>query len=162
MLIWQVHGQELFNTLQGIFHNFFKLFARHNNKIIYRYGQQIESGCATLLAIEANSDIEAYATWVFNRWRLSNESCYDNQWESFIYWYGGTEWDSYAAQNSMRQWLYQTCAEYGWYQSSGENFFLTKCATQIFFSSGSDDILFGSMFPVELSLQFCEDLYDNL
>lgn len=108
-----------------------------------RYGQEIETNCADLLAIEANSDIEAYAEWVFNRWRL--QGCNEHRWEAFLYWYGGIEWDSYAAQTSMRQWLYQTCAEYGWYQSSG-----------------SEDILFGSMFPVELSLQFCKDLYDNL
>lgn len=110
-----------------------------------RNGQEIENGCAGLLQIEADSDVEAYAKWIANRWRMDEGDCYDNRWELFLNRFSGTDWNSYAAQTSMRQWLYQTCAEYGWYQSSG-----------------SDDILFGSMFPVEASLQFCKDLYDNL
>lgn len=110
-----------------------------------RQGQEIENGCASFLAIEADSDVEAYAEWVFNRWRYGPEDCYDNRWSSFLYWFNGTSWDDWVATSEWRQWLYQTCAEYGWYQSSG-----------------SENILFGSMFPVELSLQYCMDLYENL
>lgn len=44
----------------------------------------------------------------------------------------------------VRQWMYQTCAEYGWYQTSG-----------------STNQPFGSSFPVELSVQQCIDLYNN-
>lgn len=106
--------------------------------------QQIEGNCANLTSIDA-TDVEAYAQWVFERWELPEEECYDNRWSSFLFWFNGTDWSDWVAQSAWRQWLYQTCAEYGWYQSSN-----------------SDKILFGSMFPVELSLQFCMDLYDNV
>lgn len=46
---------------------------------------------------------------------------------------------------TVRPWLYQTCAEYGWYQTSG-----------------SDMQIFGSGFPVDLYIKMCTDLYDYL
>lgn len=108
-----------------------------------RRGQQIENNCKILTNSTA-SDIEAYAQWVFDYWRFEEEDCYDNRWSSFLFWFNGTEWTDWVAEQAWRQWLYQTCAEYGWYQSSG-----------------SSNILFGSMFPVNVSLQFCMDLYEN-
>lgn len=46
---------------------------------------------------------------------------------------------------SDRQWFYQTCSEFGWYQSSG-----------------SPNSIFGTSFPVELSATLCNDIYDGM
>lgn len=42
----------------------------------------------------------------------------------------------------MRQWIYQTCNEYGWYQTSG-----------------SSSQPFGTKFPLELFINMCQDAY---
>lgn len=42
----------------------------------------------------------------------------------------------------VRQWIYQTCNEFGWYQTSR-----------------SSQQPFGTKFPVDLYLQMCEDIY---
>lgn len=44
-----------------------------------------------------------------------------------------------------RQWIFQTCNEYGWFQTSN-----------------STEHPFGSSFPAALQIIECEDLYDNL
>jgi pimeloyl-ACP methyl ester carboxylesterase len=110
-----------------------------------RYYRDIENACEGLMSYDEPTELESYAKWITNRWRLSQTNCYDHTYESFLRDWNGTSWDDWIARSEWRQWLYQTCSEYGWYQSSG-----------------SDNILFGSMFPVEYSLQWCYDLYDSL
>lgn len=110
----------------------------------YRHDRDIEKPCEKLVEIDAATDAEAYGQWVLNRWGIGENRCFDHKYESFIQSWGGTGWDDYVAYVQWRQWFYQTCAEYGWYQSSG-----------------SDDILFGSNFPVNISIQICNDLYKN-
>lgn len=109
------------------------------------HDRDIEIACEQLLAVQAETDIEAYAKWIMYRFRIPEDDCYDHTYEYFMYWFNGTSWDDWVARSEWRQWLYQTCSEYGWYQSSG-----------------SENILFGKMFPVDLSLQWCEDLYDGM
>lgn len=111
----------------------------------HRDDRDIEDPCDELVAIPGEDDLVAYSTWLMNRWRITEDQCYNHTWAAFLDDFGGTSWDDWVARSEWRQWLYQTCAEYGWYQSSG-----------------SDNILFGSMFPVDLSLQWCQDLYDGL
>lgn len=45
---------------------------------------------------------------------------------------------------SVRQWIYQTCSEYGWYQTSG-----------------SKNQPFGSSFPIDLYYRLCADIYSS-
>ncbi|KAG5670378.1 hypothetical protein PVAND_000648 [Polypedilum vanderplanki] len=108
--------------------------------------RDIEDPCENLVAINATSDIEAYAEWLMNRWRIRDGYCYDHTYAAFLDDFSGTNWDDWVARSEWRQWLYQTCAEYGWYQSSG---------------SEHPDFIFGSSFPADFSLQWCHDLYDN-
>ncbi|KAL7049814.1 hypothetical protein ACKWTF_003864 [Chironomus riparius] len=111
----------------------------------YRHDRDIENACEGLELHKTNTttDLEAYAQWIMNRWRIN--TCYDHTYESFLESWSGTSWDDWIAQSEWRQWYYQTCAEYGWYQSSG-----------------SEEILFGSNFPVNISVQICSDLYNGL
>lgn len=108
------------------------------------YNQDIQQECEFLVNQDTATDLEALIRW----WWYPGPSeggCYDHRYELFLYWYSGTGWDDPAAWYEIRQWYYQTCAEYGWYQSSG-----------------SDNILFGSNFPANLSLQICADLYSGM
>ena len=51
----------------------------------------------------------------------------------------GTSWDSEAAMGG-RQWTYQTCTEFGWYQSS-------------------DTLAWGDIIPVEFFETMCQDVF---
>lgn len=44
-----------------------------------------------------------------------------------------------------RQWTYQTCTEFGFYQTSNQ-----------------DDQLFGNKFPVDFFVDMCSDIYGKL
>ena len=114
------------------------------------YAQTIQSECNLLENSRFENDLEAYAWWWwFGAFEFDPEEvedyCFDHRYSLQLYLFGGTEWYELAAFIEFRQWFYQTCAEYGWYQSSG-----------------SDDILFGSNFPAELQVQLCKDIYSDV
>jgi hypothetical protein len=111
--------------------------------------QNIQRECALLDRSPMENDLEALA-WYF--WYDEDfepeepvERCFNHLYQTYIDYYNTTSWNSWAAIQSSRQWFYQTCAEYGWYQSSG-----------------SDRILFGSHFPADLYVQLCHDVYGDL
>lgn len=111
------------------------------------YYQVIQGECSKLVDNDIVNDMEALSHW----WWFDSVDpedpgvyCRDHRYSTFLYFFGETGWDTIAAFYQFRQWFYQTCAEYGWYSSSG-----------------SDDILFGSLFPVDLSLQLCQDIFNS-
>jgi hypothetical protein len=108
-----------------------------------RQNQEIENNCAKLLSIEAESDAEALGKWVSSHWNKI-ETCFDNRWSTFLYLFRGTNWTDWVANASWRQWLYQACTEFAWFQTST-----------------SENDIFGTMIPPEIFLQFCTDLYDK-
>lgn len=67
-------------------------------------------------------------------------SCFQYEYDYFVEWYNDVSWSG----QMMRQWIYQTCTEFGWYQTSG-----------------SENQPFGSSFPLELYLTMCRDFYDD-
>lgn len=52
------------------------------------------------------------------------------------------DWNGFPSKYQIRQWFYQTCSEFGWYQTST-----------------SSKQPFGHNFPVELYVRFCNELY---
>ena len=48
-----------------------------------------------------------------------DQKCLDYSYEKMIQEMSETSWDS-AAGVGGRQWIYQTCTEFGWYQSSNQ------------------------------------------
>lgn len=109
----------------------------------YHREGDIEEECELLMNTTGSTDLEALATWWFGDLsNLPENYCYNHLYNYWIEYFNGTTWDSRAARSEFRQWYYQTCSEFGWYQSSG-----------------SDDILFGSSFPVDLSIRLCHDIY---
>lgn len=88
---------------------------------------------------------DAYQQYVaFNSFMLnvSKQSCFDVSYSEMVNSMRNVSWLSDAAQGG-RQWTYQTCVEFGYFQSS-------------------DSVRqpFGSMFPLSFSLQQCVDIYN--
>ncbi len=50
---------------------------------------------------------------------IHGQKCFDSSYESMVDELKKTSWDSEAGVGG-RQWTYQTCTEFGWYQSSGQ------------------------------------------
>jgi len=103
----------------------------------------IESACSIMAnEQESNSrdDLEAFAAWVTR----SSGTCMDFGYANNIEKYRNSDWNA-EANLQMRQWIYQTCSEFAWFQtSSSEN--------QIFGTS--------TLYPVEYFIGLCQDLYD--
>uniref|UniRef100_A0A1B0CT00 Prolylcarboxypeptidase n=1 Tax=Lutzomyia longipalpis TaxID=7200 RepID=A0A1B0CT00_LUTLO len=100
----------------------------------YHRPGDIEWACATIMGQESN--IEGYGEFI----RQTIGVCWDADYDEAIQYYANTEW----SPDISRQWLYQTCNEFGWFQTSG-----------------SPDQPFGSMFPVEMNFQICHDVFGD-
>ena len=75
--------------------------------------------CDTMLKEHNGTPIEKLAK--VNDFMLSatNQNCLDYSYDAMIGEMTNTHWDS-AAGVGGRQWTYQTCTEFGWYQSSNQ------------------------------------------
>lgn len=83
--------------------------------------------------------VEAFGAWV-----IKDESeCMTFNYADYVKKFNNITWDS-EANRQMRQWTYQTCAEFSWFQTSS-----------------SSDQIFGRNYPVEYFLKICNDLFDN-
>ncbi|XP_063986366.1 putative serine protease K12H4.7 [Diachasmimorpha longicaudata] len=87
----------------------------------------------------ASSPYDRLATAFRSQYR---RQCVDLKYSHFINTYRDTSWESEAATSDMRQWTYQTCTEYGYYQTSN-----------------SSQSIFGTMFPIDYDIEMCKDLY---
>lgn len=101
----------------------------------------IEGACETIMNPLIENDMDALGAWVRSR---SDPWCYSINHDDFINWYLDPAWGSVATESSTRQWFFQTCNEFGWYQTSS-----------------GDDHGFGSSFPVDWYIQMCKDLFEN-
>ncbi|XP_037029560.1 thymus-specific serine protease-like [Bradysia coprophila] len=116
----------------------------------YHRPGDIEGVCEELLdpSNATETDIDAFGRWytqvIFGN-NPDDDDCIDATFASDVEFYQNTGWDHYATLSAGRQWFYQTCAEYGWYQTSGSRF-----------------QPFGSSFPVELYVRWCSDVYSSV
>nr|XP_018667737.1 putative serine protease K12H4.7 [Ciona intestinalis] len=94
--------------------------------------------CHILDDVNLGSPLKRYAE--INRLTLkeSNVSCLDSSYQKFVSDTKATSWDK---ATGMRQWLYQTCTEFGWFQSSD--------STHQPFKG----------FPLKFSIQQCQDIF---
>jgi len=95
---------------------------------------QIEAVCDIIMS--ADSDV--VGLYKFLKMFSGGESCLDISYKAFMASLTKTEFSS----DIMRQWIYQTCNEYGWYQ--------TSC---------SKNQPFGTKFPLTLYTTMCQDAY---
>ena len=70
-----------------------------------------------------------------------NETCLDYRYEKMMETYRNVSWSSEAAEGS-RQWTYQTCTEFGFFQTSDHK-----------------PRIFGDEFPLDFYTQQCEDIF---
>lgn len=106
----------------------------------YHKTGDIEGVCNSLTSEESLSDMAALAKWVTR----FVTTCFNFSYKEGIAYYSNINWN-HGANDAMRQWMYQTCAEYGWYQTSA-----------------SEAQVFGSGFPVEFYVQSCIDQYSGV
>jgi len=104
----------------------------------------IERACQYMVntkTVLGSDDLDSFAAWVKHNKILCIYMSYKNSVRKFT----NVEWGS-EANRQMRQWIYQTCSEFAWFQTS-------TSPHQIFGSP--------SMYPVEYFVQLCKDLYDQ-
>lgn len=107
-----------------------------------RHERSIEAPCEKLVAIQADTDADAYAVFIKELLEITPGICLDHRYSTKIMYWTITLWE-YGGM--WRRWYYQTCSQFGWYQSSS-----------------SEKSLFGDTFPVDLNIQFCRDMFENL
>ncbi|XP_055716913.1 putative serine protease K12H4.7 [Phlebotomus papatasi] len=132
---------ELFNLCQPLTNNqldiwnfFSSLSGLLAGVVQYHWPGDIEGTCEIIMS--QDTDIDGFAEYA----RRRMGGCWSAEYEYFVEYYSRTQWTN----NIMRQWLFQTCNEYGWYQTSGSN-----------------NQPFGSSFPIDFYYQWCTDLYDE-
>ncbi|KAL7051729.1 hypothetical protein ACKWTF_004586 [Chironomus riparius] len=115
----------------------------------------IQNACTQMKnARNFTDDIGAFASWVRGDSALvskgikqpvgnRNAECLDFSYTKSMETFSNYTWGSLGNQQ-MRQWIYQTCAEFAWFQTST-----------------STDQIFGSTYGVDYFYRICNDLYDN-
>jgi len=73
---------------------------------------------------------------------LSQQECLPHTYQALLEYLAQVE---YGKTGGYRQWIYQTCTEFGWYQSSDQ--------------PGHP---YGTKFPVEFSVKICPDLFGDI
>lgn len=122
--------------------NFFRALSDEFSWVVQgHWPGDIEGACQQLTDPSITDPVEALGSWVRSR---AAPWCYSIGHDDFVAWYLDPAWDSESTSSSGRQWFFQTCNEFGWYQTS----------------SGSDHG-FGTMFPVDWYIQLCRDLFDG-
>ena len=77
----------------------------------------IDTVCQMMMDTSKGSAVERLAAVNDLSLEMSGEKCLDHSYENQVLELQQTTWESNAAAGG-RQWIYQTCTEFGWYQSS--------------------------------------------
>lgn len=109
----------------------------------------IEGFCEVLLdpTYSDETDLDAFVRWYTRRVFGNNpgDSCVDATFDVDVAVHRNITWGSAGTRSSLRQWYFQTCNEFGWYETSGSRF-------QPFTSS----------FPVDMFHRWCSDVYGEM
>ena len=54
-------------------------------------------------------------------YELHGQTCLDASYTGLLEYFKETSWNSAVARDSWRQWMWQTCTEFGWYPSTDSN-----------------------------------------
>lgn len=121
---------------------FFSLIAEQWAGIVQthrNYLQSIQNQCEIMTENDGENDAINLGDWFFHEYfaRGIFDVCLDHKFDSMMTMFKNTSYGGI-----WRQWMYQSCAEYGWFQTSGSN-----------------DTMFGTSFPLGIDLEFCRDAY---
>ncbi|GAB0098737.1 Peptidase S28 [Sergentomyia squamirostris] len=118
---------------------FFLTLASVSGAVVqYHWPGDIEFICSMIMGGE--TALDGYAELVQ---LLLGDECWYADYEMSAEYERQVTWRNNTAEMS-RQWFFQTCNEYGWFQTSG-----------------SPNQPFGSSFPVDFYIQWCTDVYDE-
>ncbi len=101
----------------------------------------IDTLCDIMVNASIGEEIDRYAAVNSLLLKTYGEPCLDISYDTMIKDLRETSWNSSASEGG-RQWVYQTCTEFGFFQTS----------------DGTDQP-FGHHFPLSFSLQMCSDIY---
>ncbi|XP_025423599.1 putative serine protease K12H4.7 [Sipha flava] len=135
----------LFETLAG---NFADIVQYNKDNRFYLNSERssitLETLCDIMVDNSITSSLDRYALVNNKLLSVNNLSCTEHTYSSVINSYSNTSWNSEAAAGG-RQWTYQTCTEFGFYQTSSQN-----------------DHTFGNQFPVNFFIDMCTDIFGDL
>jgi len=116
----------------------------------------IDTLCSMMDDNELGSSLERLKAVNDLSLKMSEEKCLDHTYKSMVSELQEVGWDSTGAAGG-RQWTYQTCTEFGWYQSSDSpKLNLGKLIPVRFFEYMCTDI-FGPKFDIDLINKGVED-----
>ncbi|XP_065208215.1 putative serine protease K12H4.7 isoform X2 [Planococcus citri] len=101
----------------------------------YGYKRDIESFCNIMTSSNASA-LELYAKAMRSQLEKKHTNCWNNRYSDGI--------KNLKSTNKVRQWTYQLCTEFGWYQTSNTR-------------KSSDST--GAYIPVEYFIKKCEDIF---
>lgn len=133
------------NFAEAIAGNFFGVvqYNKDNREFEGAVGTNITISvlCSIMNNATLGDSIERYA--IINDLMLHTygSKCVDTTYDDYVTSMQKTDWKSSAAEGG-RQWLYQTCTEFGFYQTTD-----------------SPKQVYGSLFPLSFSLKQCMDIF---
>lgn len=101
----------------------------------------IETVCGIMMNQSQGSPVTSYATINSMILDIQGEKCLDHTYNSMINELQDTSWENNTDVGG-RSWIYQTCTEFGFYQSSD-----------------SENQPFGDEFPLEFFIHQCQDIF---
>jgi len=105
-----------------------------------RYEEDIFSICAVMTDESLGEPMDRLAAVNDIMLNLGQEECLDHTYESFLGQLTETSWSGEGV--GWRQWIWQTCTEFGWYQTTNQE-------------SG----VYGHTLPLEFMEQWCQDAF---
>jgi pimeloyl-ACP methyl ester carboxylesterase len=132
----------LFSNLAGNFENVVQ-YNRDNRAFEGAKGVNItiDTICGIMVDSSHGSELDRYAAVNDLILRTYEQKCQDFKYKKMITDLSQTSWDSSASEGG-RQWMYQTCVEFGYYQTSDY-----------------DKQPFGHHFPLNFMVQQCKDIF---
>ncbi|XP_060847283.1 putative serine protease K12H4.7 [Rhopalosiphum padi] len=137
--------ENLFETLAG---NFADIVQYNKDNRLYENPERSLVTLETLCDIMVNKTIitalDRYADVNNKLLSINNLTCTEYVYKKMIDSYLNTSWNSDSAAGG-RQWTYQTCTEFGFFQTSNQ-----------------DDHVFGNQFPASFFIDMCSDIFGKL
>lgn len=127
--IWRVFG-----SLGGVM----------SGTVQYHKPGDIEGRCNALMGVNTTgSDLGDFAKWYVSLYIDDDDKtkCLNYDYDAYVKRYQQTEW-GHSVTEASRQWLYQTCTEFGWFHTQ---------------STPSQP--FSTLYPVDFAFKKCEDIF---
>ncbi|CAG9821606.1 unnamed protein product [Phaedon cochleariae] len=130
----------LFTNLAGNFAGISQ-YNKDNRKSNRKHNVTLDTLCDIMVNQTIGPQINRLAAVNSLILNISNQTCLDYKYDKMIQEMKNISWDSESSEGG-RQWTYQTCTEFGFYQTSDYK-----------------PQIFGDKFPLDFSVQQCVDIF---